>query len=327
MDIPPQYSVDQKILELISQIEVLRLYFSSINISPEIKTKIQRVSILKSSLFSARIEGNSLLLSDLDNRDTEKQKKLEVFNIKDAINLIEGGKEKLVTKKMILKLHGRVLNNLSLNAGYFRKEPSAIFNSAGIAVYLPPSPSKFPKLLDKLLDYINSPLEKFPLITALIAHLVFEKIHPFLDGNGRVGRLLISLVLKVKDWNFQFSIPFEEYLDIHKEQYYYHLDNGLLETNSYLVFMLEAIFFELKDLKKKIDEEVEGEGFFLPPRQDEIAKIIKDHKILSFDGIRRRFLKVPERTLRYDLEKLVKKGIIEKTGETRGRYYRTKKLI
>ena len=179
------------------------------------------------------------------------------------------------------------------------------------------------KLLDELLTYTNSGSEKFPLIKAFIAHLVFEKIHPFLDGNGRVGRLLISLILKVKGWDFTFTIPFEECLDQNKSDYYYYLDIGLTDTNDYLVFMLNAYLAEIEKIKEHIEKE-SNKGEFLPPRQEEISNIIKDHNAVSFDMIRRRFLKVPERTLRYDLKKLLDKDIIEKTGETKGRYYRIK---
>lgn len=59
----------------------------------------------------------------------------------------------------------------------------------------------------------------------------------------------------------------------------------------------------------------------LPPRQEEIYNIIKDHKIISFDIIRRRFLKVPERTLRYDLKKLQDKNLVKKIGSTKGSFY------
>lgn len=64
---------------------------------------------------------------------------------------------------------------------------------------------------------------------------------------------------------------------------------------------------------------------FLPPRQEEILNIIKDHIVVSFDMIRRRFIQVPERTLRYDLKKLLDRKLVEKSGETRGRYYRVRK--
>ncbi len=194
-----------------------------------------------------------------------------------------------------------------------------------MAVYLPPRPSQINPFLDQLLKYINSKKERFPLITAILCHLIFEKIHPFLDGNGRVGRLLISAVLKSHGWNFAFTVPFEEYLDAHKSEYYFHLDRGLQNTNEYLTFMLEAYLDQLETLKKQLEEEVAKKQEFLSPRQGEIVDIIKDHHVIPFDMIRRRFLKVPERTLRYDLKKLVDKGLIEKSGETRGRYYRIRK--
>ena len=311
-------------LSLISKIEAQKLYFSSLKLPLKIKERLIRVSLLKSSLYSARIEGNPLELINFDSGEDEK--KLEVFNIKDATELIESGNIGEISKELLLQLHKYVLKNISPDGGHFREEPSAIFNPAGVAVYISPSPSKIPKLLDNLLDYVNSAQEKFPLITAFIAHLVFEKIHPFLDGNGRVGRLLIGAILKSKRWDFAFSVPFEENLDEHKSAYYLHLDKGLNDTNDYLIFMLEAFLYQLEEIKKRIDEEViKKEAVFLPPRQEEIYNIIKDHSVVSFDSVKRRFLKIPERTLRFDLKKLVDKGLVETSGKTRGRYYRAKR--
>lgn len=85
---------------------------------------------------------------------------------------------------------------------------------------------------------------------------------------------------------------------------------------------IEGNTLELTDFEQELAKKVQ---IFLPPRQEEIYSIIKDHKVVSFDMIRRRFLKVPERTLRYDLKKLSEKNVIEKTGETKGRYYRINK--
>ena len=323
MKIPPEYTITPRILELISKIEALKLYFSTLKLTPSIKERIQRVSLLKSSLFSARIEGNPLELVNFESGEDEK--KLEVFNIENAIKLIESASFGAVSKELLLKLHKYVLKNISPDAGHFREEPSAIFNPAGVAVYISPSPPKIHKLLNNLLGYVNSDSEKFPLVAAFIAHLIFEKIHPFLDGNGRVGRLLIGTILKLKKWDFTFSIPFEEYLDEHKNEYYLHLDKGMRETNQYLIFMLEAFLYQLEKIKEQIEEEIiKKQALFLPPRQEEIINIIKDHTVISFDTIKRRFLKIPERTLRYDLKKLVDKGLIETSGQTRGRYYRIK---
>ena len=328
MDIPPIYTVSDKMLSFITQIEAERLYFSSLNLPEEIKENIQRASLLKSSLFSARIEGNPLKISDFEyGAETEEKKKQEVFNIHEAASFInKNAKTNLITKDVILHIHSLVLKDIASSVGRFRTEISAIFNQAGVAIYMPPPPTQIAKLLDELLVYVSSKKEKFPLIAAVVAHLIFEKIHPFLDGNGRVGRLLISAILKSKGWDFTFTVPFEEYLDEHKDDYYYYLDVGLKNTNDYLEFMLEAFYKQIEKIKAHINEELSKEkNPFLPPRQEEIFNIIKDHMVVSFDMVRRRFLQVPERTLRWDLKKLLDRKLIEKSGETRGRYYRARK--
>lgn len=324
MKIPPQYKITPEIIDLIAKIEALNLYFSSINIPIPIKQKIQRVSLLKSSLFSARIEGNPLKIEDLK-QSSDSHKKREIQNIIIAQRYINQKIKNKITLKNIKKIHAEVLKNLSPEASKLRTEISAIFNSEGVAVYMPPPPDKISVNLSGLLSYINSKKEKFPLVSAFISHLVFEKIHPFLDGNGRVGRLLISAVLKAKGFEVNLIVPFEEYLDGHKSDYYYFLDIGLNSPNDYLVFMLTAYLNQAEKIKKEIEKESsKKENLLLPPRQEEIYQIIKDHKMVSFDQIKRRFLKVPERTLRYDLMKLVQKKAILKIGQTRGVYYSIK---
>lgn len=325
MVIPPQYTITPQILELVAKIEAIRIYFSSVKIPDLLKENIQRVSILKSSLFSARIEGNPLTLKEFDTSSGSDQKKIEVLNILNAASFIDkqlktGGK---ILKKNILDLHKIVMDNLTAEKGVFRNEMGAIFNMAGVAVYVSPSPKEIPALINKLLEYSNSDFEKFPIVNAFISHLIFEKIHPFLDGNGRVGRLLVFLILKFKKQGFEISIPFEEYLDLHKDEYYYHLDKGLKEPGNYLLFMLEAFYNQSEKTKELIETELKKEQtFFLPPRQEEIFNIIKDHEVVSFDTIRRRFTEVPERTLRWDLKKLLGLNLIIKSGKTKGSFYK-----
>lgn len=323
MKIPPEYKITPEIVELIAKIEANRIFFNSIPINPQVKSKIQRISLLKSSLYSARIEGNPLTIEEI-NTSSDRQKKLEVYNILAAIKYIETAKsrDRIVKKEDILNLHKLVMKNIDASAGYFRKEMGAIFNSAGVAVYLPPPPNQISGLLDKLITYINSNIEKFPLITAFISHLIFEKIHPFIDGNGRVGRLLISTILAKKNWLFNLNIVLEEYLDNHREEYYHFLDTGLKNPEDYLIFMLQAFWYQSEEVKSQIAEESgKKEHLILPPRQEEIYRIISDQRIISFDIIRRRFLKVPQRTLRYDLKKLQEKNLVKKTGSTRGSLY------
>src|SRR3990172_2875786 len=129
MQIPPVYTITPQILALIAKIEAERIYFSRLPLSSELKEKIQRVSLLKSSLFSARIEGNPLVFFDLASGGKEEEKKREVFNLLEAVRFIDAHLRKGPLKKeTLVELHKRVLKDLSPDAGHFRKDISAIFN-------------------------------------------------------------------------------------------------------------------------------------------------------------------------------------------------------
>jgi len=322
MVIPPKYTITPEMIELLGKIEANRQYFKSLNVSPIINQKIQRISLLKSSFFSAKIEGNPLSLDDYK-QSPDKIKKLEISNILKSINYISKQKISIINISLIKNIHKLVMNDVHYQAGKLRREMSAIFNQSGVAVYVCPPPEQIVQSINRLDSYINSEKEKFPLIKAFISHLMFEKIHPFLDGNGRVGRLMIYVICKKSNYEFFPNVSFEEYLNENKNDYYYHLDTGLTHTNDYLLFMLKAFYFQTEKLKKELEKEINKKTeLFLPPRQEEILQIIKDHRMISLDFIKRRFLKVPSRTLRYDLKKLCDKDLVMKIGQTRGVYYR-----
>lgn len=324
MLIPPKYFLTPKISQLLQSIEASKEVVNTITIPPEIETNIRRQSTLKSSLFSARVEGNPLTLEELSKRPSKDQKKIEVYNILKALNSTYQKGSKGLTAKQILELHKMVMSNLTEkdNLGMFRTDLGAIFNSAGIAIYLPPRPSQISTLVNRLVNFINSSKEPFVPLKACLAHYSFEKIHPFLDGNGRVGRLLLQAVLQKNGYGMKGLIPIEEYFDNHRFYYYESLENSERDVTDYLEFMLEAI--EKTALKAKglvlQKQQVEVEDYLLP-RRAEILNIIKEHKLVTFDNIRRRFISIPERTLSYDLKKLQDTGLIRKRGATKGVYY------
>lgn len=324
MLIPPKYFLTPKISKLLASIEASKEVINSITIPPEIESNIRRQSTLKSSLFSARVEGNNLTLDELTKVPSKDQRKAEVFNILKALNLIFKQGKRDISASQILNLHKIVMNGLSEkeDLGLFRKDVSAIFNSAGIAIYLPPRPSQILPLINKLVAFINGQKESFAPVKACLTHFVFEKIHPFLDGNGRVGRLLLQAVLQKWGYGMKGLIPIEEYFDNHRALYYQALESTEKDVTDYLEFMLEAIDQTALKAKALVLEkrQTEAENYLLP-RRAEILNIIKDHKLVNFDAIRRRFLNVPERTLSYDLKKLQDSGLIRKRGVTNGVYY------
>jgi len=322
MLVPPRYTLNPEIVKLLQEIEACNEVIGSVSIPPEVENNIRRKSTLRSSLFSARIEGNELTLEELLKTPSNNQKKIEVNNVLKAKNWINKRGQRDLKLSDILALHEMTMKGLNPDAGSFRNHNEAIFNSAGIAVYMPPPPKQMHSYLERMVKYANSDKEKIGLIKACLVHYIFEKIHPFEDGSGRVGRLVMQKVLMQEGYGMKGLLAFEEYIDKHREAYYTALEEPEKETSDYIVFMLTAVSDTARNIKDMIlhKQELEIEDYLLP-RRAEILTLLKEQKMMNFDQIHRRFSKINPRTLRNDLKRLQDDGLIRKRGATRGVYY------
>ncbi len=307
--------------QLLIQIDSLKRTFELLPQQPLIEKNLRRQNILQSALYSAKIEGNQLDLASFHQLSSSHRAKIEVQNIFATANWLRLVHQR-VTPLLIKKIHARVMRHLSPTQGKFRTEESAIYNQAGIAVYLTPSPHLIPRLIKKLTQQINQSPHPVPIQVA-ITHYQFEKIHPFLDGNGRVGRLLVNYLLFRSGYDFRGLANLEQFINQHRSDYYHLLSLNKRDITPFIEFFLQAIawqaeqsFQQLKNLPSSLEQTAN-----LLPRRQEILNIIRDHQMVSFDFIRRRFLNVPPSTLRYDLLQLRKQGFIKKLGQTRGALY------
>lgn len=326
MKIPPSYVIDNELVNLLQECEHLKTTFDLLP-QDKIAEKFSREkSMLKSSVFSARIEGNPKTLDEISLASLKRPRtrgNLEISNLYRALELVNAkGWKQEIKKEDLKKIHNLVMQGLSSEAGSFRQEPSAIFNMAGVAIYLCPMPYELPDLMGQFLKYLNVETKESQLVKAGNLHFLFERIHPFLDGNGRVGRLLIHLVLKKYGYDFRGLVSFEEFIDTHRQEYYEVLQVSQKNIVAFSKFFLRGLISGLqsavksKKQKKKITPEDR-----LSPRRWEILQVIRDHKQVSFDFIRRRFMAVSPRLLRYDLKKLQDAGFIKKRGVTKGVVY------
>lgn len=326
MLIPPKYILTPKISELLAQIEANKEVVNSVSIPKELERNIRKKSTLKSSVFSARIEGNTATLDEYSKLSPKDKKKIEVGNILRAINWIGKGSKNDITLKDIQTLHYLVMKNIEFEElGKFRTKHEGIFGPSGVVIYHAPPPSRIFALTHRLLRFVNGSDEQFVPIRAALSHFTFEKIHPFTDGSGRVGRLLMQMVLANGGYGFKGVLAFEEKIDSKREIYYAMFSEPEKDVKNYLEFILEIIKEASEETKRLFLSKQNVEtSVVLLPRREEILAIIKEHKIINFDSIKRRFVKVNERTLRYDLKKLRDGGFIQKLGITRGTYYKVK---
>ncbi len=323
MKIPPTHTRTPYIEELLKELDILKTAFGLIEVPPQKLTYLRRKSLLKSSLYSARIEGNPLRMEDIEGStslSSSNKHKREVANINKAITHLADNPPAIFNSEWLLTLHQRVMDSISALAGTLRTEESAIFNQAGVAIYLTPAPAKIKGLLDQLLTYCNDNFDP-PPISAGVAHVWFEKIHPFEDGNGRIGRLLSYALLKAGDYDFGGIVPMEVYLEAHRQEYYDELGRETQDVTPFMDFFLTALAAQarisLEELKRPIPEH----RIELLPRRAELLDVIRDHNMVSFDFLARRFRAVAPSTLHYDLKQLTKQGYIKKLGSTRGAVY------
>jgi len=314
------YRETDTIKKLLFEAEALKILFQNFKTLPHIEEKIRRESLLKSSLYSARIEGNPAEYGNIE--DVDKLHKLEIFNLLSAYKYIYSTRvQKHLTINLIKKIHGTVMKGISGMAGSYRGESWAIFNKEGAVVYLPPAHFKVPKLMNDLVSkYEKSTYH--PFVKSAITQFLFEKIHPFADGNGRVGRLVSAYILQNEGYGFRGLVPVEEIIDNKRPDYYQTLEPNNNAT-LFVEFMLESFIEQAKKTSEKLlNTNEEKPEDFLSPRRREIFEIVKDHPFSSFNFISRRFSKINVKTLHYDLKKLQEKGFIIKIGETRGVTYK-----
>lgn len=308
-----KWQITPRANQLLIELEATKLIFNTTPTKPHLEPNLRRQSLLKSAVFSARVEGFS---------DTVYSPKRESQNLLSAYNFIYSEKTpRKLSLSLIRRFHRLVMKTKT--SGNWRSEPWAIFNQSGSVIYLAPPALEIAPLMDEYVEFVAD-LKEHPAVSAALAQFIFEKIHPFADGNGRVGRLISSFLLEKGGFGFRGLAPFEEYIDEHRSIYYARLEPAT-DCTGFIEFFLEALVFQLKkDIGKFSQDRPELPEDSLSPRRREILEIIRDHPHCNFDFLHRRFAAVNPKTLHYDLAKLMAAGFITKHGQTRGAVYSAK---
>jgi len=306
-----QWRITPRANQLLIELEAIKLVFEAAPSRPHLELNLRRQSLLRSAVFSARVEGFP---------DTLSSPKKESQNLLSAYQHLYSEKAPQKLSLSLIRCLHRIVLRRNTTAGNWRSQPWAIFNQSGAVVYLAPPAMAVPSLMDEYIEYLGG-LSDHLAVIATLAQFIFEKIHPFADGNGRVGRLISSFLLEKSGYGFRGLAPFEEYIEEHRSSYYSHLEPAS-DCTGFIEFSLEALVFQLKkDVSQLTQREAELPEDSLLPRRREILDIIHDHPHCTFDFLRRRFSAVNVKTLHYDLAQLRKKGFISKHGQTKGVVY------
>jgi len=218
------------------------------------KSLILYHSIRKEAILSSQIEGTQSSLSDLLLHESDEAPGVPLEDVQEVSNYIAAinhGMTRLrsgfpISLRLIREIHeillskGRGRNKMP---GEFRRSQNWIGGTRpGNARFVPPPPEKVMSCMGDLEKFLH--LDDIPILTkAALAHVQFETIHPFLDGNGRVGRLLITLILCAENMLSEPLLYTSLYFKTHRQMYYDHLEkvrtNG--DWEGWLRFFYEGI--------------------------------------------------------------------------------------
>ncbi len=199
----------------------------------------------------------------------EVQNAYEIYDCMDTLNPY--------SIDALLTAHSIMMRGLTDEVGCFRSRPVGVVNQQGEIVHFGTLPDYVPKLVYDLLDWIKT--SELPmLLKSCVIHYEFELIHPFSDGNGRIGRLWHTLLLS--KWNPLFAwLPIESIVHDHAQEYYeaINISNEAGESTAFIQFMLSSIKSSLTEAMNMCDEMIDDVSSNSDRRWGIIHDYLKTH--------------------------------------------------
>ena len=245
----PPYTITSKILKLTSEISefIADIKYIDKNYSTLTLRKKNRVRSITGTL---QIEGNTFdeeKVTNIINGKTVLGTMREIEEVKGAVKAYDHINNYDYRKEEdLLQAHNFLMGNLLEKAGNYRHTNVGVGGKDGVTHVAPP-PNMVPSLMGELFDWLKHTDEHL-LVASCVFHYEFEFIHPFSDGNGRIGRLWQTVILKsFKD--FFIYIPIESMVRDNQTRYYQALEDAgsLGESTPFVEFMLEIISESLQD--------------------------------------------------------------------------------
>lgn len=351
----PKYTITNAILRNIGIIEACKEVIDHAPLLPYYEKKFQADAMVRAVHYGTHIEGNELNLSQAEKvmqgqevvaRQRDVQ---EVINYRRAMEYIGGqfGDQRLVTKPLhdktideglIKEIHKLTTEKLlpTERCGVYRNTQVVVRNSiTGEVSFTPPLALAVPYQIADLIGFINSTSEQdvHPILKSGIVHYEFVRIHPFVDGNGRVARALSTLLMYQEGYDIRKFFSLEEYFDSNAQAYYDALQSvgksdGDLTT--WLTYFVEGLAIELHKIKEKVErisvdgklkERLGGTPLMLTERQLKIIEYIQSTGYLQNNAFKQLFPFVSEDTVLNELKSLIQSGLVRKSGKTKAAKY------
>jgi len=344
----PKYTINNTILRNIGIIEASREVIDHAPLLPYYEKEFQKDAMVRSVHHGTHIEGNELNLDQAEKviagqEVIARQRDIqEVINYRKVMEYLgelkeENGKKK-IDEEFIRKLHRMTVEKIlpPEKCGEFRTTQVVIKNSlTGEVTFTPPAAIAVPVQVKEFVDFINTSTSEdiHPVLKSGAVHYELVRIHPFIDGNGRVSRALSTLILFQEGYDIRKFFSLEEYFDNDAAEYYRALqsvgknEGDLTEWLSYFTQGLAIELSKIKDKIEKISVDIKlkerqgGTPILLSDRQLKIIEYIQKVGYLQNNGFKQLFPMVSEDTVLNELKYLIKHGLVKKAGSTKAARY------
>jgi Fic family protein len=343
----PKIPVTQEHLKLIAEIDEFKGKWEALkNMSPERLSQLRKVATIESIGSSTRIEGAKLtdmqvetLLSNITVRSFKTRDEQEVAGYAEAMDMVFQAFEELtITENHIRQLHQILLRHSDKDErhrGDYKKLPNHVVaidehgKEIG-AVFATTTPFDTPREMEELVSWTNKANAEnsiHPLLVIAVFTVVFLAIHPFQDGNGRLSRILTTLLLLRAGYGYVPYASLESVVEDNKDLYYKALrrtqktfKNSRPDWEPWIGFFLRCLKKQKTNLAAKVEKEKEFDDRALPALSARILDLLKQHErqtiaqLVVHTGAN-------QNTLKVRLRELVSSGLIQRHGKARATWY------
>ena len=338
--------ITPEVLSLIARIDEFKGAWRALGtLAPDRLSALRRVATIESIGSSTRIEGSKLsdrevekLLSNLEIKSFETRDEQEVAGYAELMDLVFSSWEDIpLNENHVKQLHQTLLRHSEKDErhrGQYKTHSNSVaaFDENGTQigiVFETATPFDTPRLMAELIAWVAQERDKahlHPLLIISIFVVVFLEIHPFQDGNGRLSRVLTTLLLIQAGYAYVPYSSLESVIEVNKEAYYLALrqTQGTIRTESpnwqpWLVFFLRSLAEQVRRLEKKVEREKIVLAA-MPELSLQIVEFAREHgRVTIGDTIR--LTGASRHTLKQHFRSLVERGSLNRHGSGRGVWY------
>ncbi len=343
----PRITVGQDILQLIAEIDEFKGQWQALKtLSPERLQQLRKVATIESVGSSTRIEGAKLsdaqvetLLSNLSSTLFKTRDEQEVAGYAEAMDLVfQAYKDLHLTENHIRQLHQTLLRHSSKDdrhRGAYKTLPNHVVakdadgQEIGV-VFETATPFDTPRDKEALVRWAAKAFDEsamHPLLIIAVFNVVFLAIHPFQDGNGRLSRILTTLLLLRAGYEYVPYASLESIVEENKDLYYKALRrtqttlaNDAPDWEPWLGFFLRCLKKQKANLAATVKQEKESSDASLPLLSVQVLKLLRQHERLTIAQMVE-FTGANQNTLKVRLRELVNEGRIQRHGKARATWY------